>query len=228
MPPGGAEARAGQMAALRVTTHEMLTDPRVGDLLDAAEAEAGGLDAWRHANLREMRHRWRHASALDGDLVDALTRAASACQMAWREARPAADFARIREPFERLARAAARMRRGARRSDRPHALRGADGSVRAGGPDGTHRHAVRRPRGDLARHSRGRARPPGRAARAGRAAGPVPGRRAAGACRAIHARARLRLPSRPARRDAAPVLLAACPRTCASPRAGTRTGSSTG
>ncbi len=102
MPPGGAEARAGQMAALRVTTHELLTDPRVADLLDAAEDEAHTLDEWRRANLREMRHRWRHASALDADLVDALTRAASACQMAWREARPAADFARIREPFERL------------------------------------------------------------------------------------------------------------------------------
>ncbi len=102
MPAGGAEARAGQMAALRVTSHEMLTDPRVADLLDAAETEAHALDEWRRANLREMRHRWRHASALDGDLVEALTRASSACQMAWRAARPAADFALVREPFERL------------------------------------------------------------------------------------------------------------------------------
>jgi carboxypeptidase Taq len=102
MPPGGAEARAGQMAALRVTVHEMLTDPRIGDLLDAAEGEAHALDDWQRANLREMRHRWRHASALPADLVDATTRASSACHMAWREARPAADFARVREPLDRL------------------------------------------------------------------------------------------------------------------------------
>ena len=36
MPPGGMEARAEQLAALTVTRHELLTDPRVGDLLERA------------------------------------------------------------------------------------------------------------------------------------------------------------------------------------------------
>ena len=40
MPPGGAPARAEQMAALSVLLHELRTDPALGDLLD--EAEAGG------------------------------------------------------------------------------------------------------------------------------------------------------------------------------------------
>ncbi len=93
MPAGGAGARTEQLAALRLTSHEMLTDARVSDLLDAAEA--GGEvaeDTWRAANLREMRRRWRHAVAVDGALVEAMTRASAACEMAWREARPANDF----------------------------------------------------------------------------------------------------------------------------------------
>ena len=93
MPPGGAEARTEQLTALELTSHEMLTADRVGDLLDeaAADGEDGG-DAWRAANLREMRRRRRHAVAVDGRLVEALTRACAGCEMTWREARPANDF----------------------------------------------------------------------------------------------------------------------------------------
>jgi carboxypeptidase Taq len=103
MPAGGAEARAEQLAALHVTRHEMLTDRRTGALLDEAEAGTGGNGTeagedetaapWRRANLGEMRRRHTHASAVDGALVAALTKASAACEMIWREARPANDFA---------------------------------------------------------------------------------------------------------------------------------------
>ncbi len=106
MPAGGAEARAEQLAALRLTTHEMLTDARTLALLDEAEAadgaEDGAGDPWRAANLREMRRDHSHASAVDGALVAALTRASSACEMIWREARPANDFARTIPALEAL------------------------------------------------------------------------------------------------------------------------------
>ena len=65
MPPGGAESRAEQIATLERIIHEMLIDPAVADLLDGAESEAGGLDPWQAANLREMRHGWIHAVAVD-------------------------------------------------------------------------------------------------------------------------------------------------------------------
>jgi carboxypeptidase Taq len=94
MPPGGADARVEQLSALQLTTHEMKTDTVLADLLDAAEALADD-DPWRAANLREMRRSWVHANAVDADLVDAMTRASSACEMVWREARPANDFARV-------------------------------------------------------------------------------------------------------------------------------------
>jgi carboxypeptidase Taq len=94
MPPGGADARVEQLSALQLTTHEMKTDPALAELLDAAEASADD-DPWRAANLREMRRSWVHANAVDADLVDAMTRASSACEMVWREARPENDFARV-------------------------------------------------------------------------------------------------------------------------------------
>ena len=94
MPRGGAAARAEQLAALRLTCHEMLTDPALADLLAAAEFETG-LDDWQRANLREMRREWTHATALPGRLVEALSKARNACEMRWREARPAKDFAQV-------------------------------------------------------------------------------------------------------------------------------------
>jgi len=90
MPPGGAPARAGQIALLRQISHEMLTAPDTADLLAAAEAEP--LDLWQRANLTEMRRDWIHADAVPADLVGALAHAESACEMVWREARAQADF----------------------------------------------------------------------------------------------------------------------------------------
>ncbi|MBB4286503.1 carboxypeptidase M32 [Roseospira goensis] len=100
MPPGGAEARAAQLATLRALGHDLLTAPEVGDLLDAAETgEAAALDPWDRANLAEMRRAWRHATALTGDLVEAHSRACSACEMTWRAARAADDFAAVKGPL---------------------------------------------------------------------------------------------------------------------------------
>jgi carboxypeptidase Taq len=102
MPEGGAGARSEQLATLEVVCHEMLTDPALADLLAAAEAEAGQLDPWARANLREMRREWRHATALEADLVEALAKATMACEMTWRKARPENDFAAVLPAFEEV------------------------------------------------------------------------------------------------------------------------------
>jgi carboxypeptidase Taq len=93
MPPGGGPARSEQLATLRLIAHELLIAPEIGDLLAATESEAGSLGDWPRANLREMRRRWRHATAVPGDLVEALSRACSRSEAVWRGARPADDFA---------------------------------------------------------------------------------------------------------------------------------------
>jgi carboxypeptidase Taq len=95
MPAGSAEDRGEQMATLGVLAHEIISAPQVGDQLAAAEA-AGGLDAWQGANLREMRRAWIHATALSPALVEAMARATTRCEMAWRDARPRNDYAGFR------------------------------------------------------------------------------------------------------------------------------------
>ncbi|MGO1120239.1 carboxypeptidase M32 [Rhodovibrionaceae bacterium A322] len=99
MPNGGAATRSEQLATLQVMSHEIMTDPKMADLLDQAEQqETALLSDWQQANLREMRNGWRHATAIDARLVEALAKAGKACEMVWREARPESDFARV-EPL---------------------------------------------------------------------------------------------------------------------------------
>jgi carboxypeptidase Taq len=101
MPDGGAEARGEQLAVLKVLAHELLTAPEIGAALDAAEA-APPAEPWAAANLREMRRRWRHACAVEGRLVEALSRAGTRCEMVWREARPKADYAMVKPALAEL------------------------------------------------------------------------------------------------------------------------------
>ncbi|MCZ6511039.1 MAG: carboxypeptidase M32 [Alphaproteobacteria bacterium] len=94
MPSGGADARAEQLAALKLTTHELLTAPRMADVLDEAHMTPP-TDDWQAANLREMRRNWRHATAIDAGLVEALNTASSRCEMIWRDARPDGNCAAV-------------------------------------------------------------------------------------------------------------------------------------
>lgn len=102
MPTGGAEARTAQLTELDLIQHENMAAPELADLLDRAEANRDTLDGWQNANLSEMRQRWSHANALPADLVTAFGKAASACEMVWREARAAGDFTAFCQAFEPL------------------------------------------------------------------------------------------------------------------------------
>jgi len=93
MPAGGAAARSDQLAALRGISHELMTDARIGDLIDAAEGAA--LDPWQAANLHEMRRSYLRASAVPQRLVEALSKATSACEHTWRSAKLESDFAKV-------------------------------------------------------------------------------------------------------------------------------------
>jgi carboxypeptidase Taq len=102
MPTGGAAARAGQLAVLRGLVHEALTAPDLGELAARASGEHNALDHWQAANLGEMQRRLAHAAALPGDLVEAASKAASECEIVWRRAHAAGDFAMVLPPLERL------------------------------------------------------------------------------------------------------------------------------
>jgi carboxypeptidase Taq len=101
MPSGSAESRAEDVAALALIAHEMLADPATAEALEAARA-GDGLHPWEAANLREMGRLHARATALPARLVGELSAAASRTEMAWREARRAADFARLSPHLERL------------------------------------------------------------------------------------------------------------------------------
>ncbi|MCW5714820.1 MAG: carboxypeptidase M32 [Bauldia sp.] len=96
MPRGAIAGRSDQLAALKVLSHELMVDPRMGDLLGEAAGDEPRLDDWQRANLREMRRRHQRAVAIPADLVEASSRAAAACQHAWETARPANDFAGVK------------------------------------------------------------------------------------------------------------------------------------
>ncbi|WP_428030530.1 carboxypeptidase M32 [Ancylobacter sp.] len=91
MPKGAAASRAESLALLRVLQHEMAADARIGDWLDSSDADAT-LGMWERANLREIRRVWTAQTALPADLVEASSKAVSACEMAWRQAREDSDF----------------------------------------------------------------------------------------------------------------------------------------
>jgi carboxypeptidase Taq len=104
MPDGGHSARAEQLAALGVVSHQLLTESRTAELLDAAREEEKGLDAWQRANLNEMRRTHVHATALSAGLVEAMSKAATTCESVWRQARPAGDFALVKPHLEAVIR----------------------------------------------------------------------------------------------------------------------------
>jgi carboxypeptidase Taq len=90
MPPKGNAARAAAEAELHALIHRTRTEPRLAELLRAAEQEP--LTDIERANLREMRRDWRDANALPESLVEAKTLAGAKCEHAWREQRPANDW----------------------------------------------------------------------------------------------------------------------------------------
>ncbi len=93
MPEGGADARADQLATLKLIRHETLCSPEIASLLaEAEDNDSSQLDGWQQTNLARMRRSWRHATALPADLVDALSRAACECEITWRSARENNDF----------------------------------------------------------------------------------------------------------------------------------------
>ena len=101
MPSGGAAARAEQMSTLEVMAHEILTAADLPELFDQAQGQ-NELGDWQRANLKEMRRDWLHATAVPANLVETLSKAGVECEMAWREARPANDFASILPKLRRV------------------------------------------------------------------------------------------------------------------------------
>lgn len=107
MPPGGAEARARQLATLERLTHIRATDPELGRLLDAFEAEIEKAPADDPATeddralLRVARRNYERAMRLPTDFVAELASHTATTYSLWTKARPDNDFAAIRPNLEK-------------------------------------------------------------------------------------------------------------------------------
>ncbi len=94
MPQGGAPTRGKVLSTLTGVAAEAMADPRMGDLLSRAEdEEAGSLEDWEAANLREMRRRWQHETAIPVALASRIAEHNSVAQSVWDKARAENDFA---------------------------------------------------------------------------------------------------------------------------------------
>ncbi len=105
MPPGGLVHRSQQLAQLARMIHEMMIDPRVGDLLSACEADGDWADdpcAAASVNIREIRWKYERATRLPAELVESLSETSALAHGRWVEARKANDFEHFCPWFEKI------------------------------------------------------------------------------------------------------------------------------
>lgn len=94
MPHEGSAFRSDQMALLARLTHEMATDPKIGECLATVEGTYLVTDpeSPEAINVREIRRSYDRAVKLPKDLVEELARVTTRAQQVWQEARAKNDF----------------------------------------------------------------------------------------------------------------------------------------
>jgi carboxypeptidase Taq len=104
MPPGGAASRGRGVGLLARLSHERFTDPVIGRLLDDLQSYGKSLpyDTDDAALLRKTRRDYERQTRLPNDFVSTLTEHASTTYALWEQARPANDFARVRDALEKM------------------------------------------------------------------------------------------------------------------------------
>ncbi|MFQ6101042.1 MAG: carboxypeptidase M32 [Anaerolineae bacterium] len=103
MPPGGAPARARQIATLRRLAHEKFTDAVIGKLLDDLQPYEESLpyDSDEASLIRVTRRDYERAVKVPPSFIARLSDHASTTFQVWTQARPANDFARVQPYLEK-------------------------------------------------------------------------------------------------------------------------------
>ncbi|MBL7064936.1 MAG: carboxypeptidase M32 [Anaerolineae bacterium] len=103
MPPGGAPARARQIATLQRLVHEQFTDAAIGKLLDDLRSYEESLpyDSDEASLIRVTRRDYERAVKVPPSFIAQLYDHMSASYQVWAEARPANDFARVQPHLEK-------------------------------------------------------------------------------------------------------------------------------
>lgn len=104
MPPGGANARARQMATLYSLAHEYFTSDAVGQLLDDLKAYEASLpyDSDDASLLRVARREFEKKTRVPSEFVARQTETQALSYNEWVKARPNSDFAAVASWLERI------------------------------------------------------------------------------------------------------------------------------
>jgi carboxypeptidase Taq len=103
MPPGGAAARARQLATLGRLAHEKFTDPAIGKLLEDLRSYEESLpyDSDEASLIRVTRREYEKAVKVPPSFIAQLSSHTAETYQVWAEARPANDFAAVQPYLEK-------------------------------------------------------------------------------------------------------------------------------
>ena len=100
MPEKGATQRAEQTGVVAALLHQLSTDPRIPEWIDAIDqTRVSQFDA---ANIREAKRSYDHASKVPETLAGTIAKASAEGQMIWTKAREARDFKMFAPALEKL------------------------------------------------------------------------------------------------------------------------------
>jgi carboxypeptidase Taq len=104
MPPGGAAARARQLATLARIEHELFASDETGQLLDDAAREVDGMpyDSLESRLIAVVREDYNQATRLPTELVAEIARATSEAHEVWAAARANDRFRDFQRPLEHI------------------------------------------------------------------------------------------------------------------------------
>ncbi|WP_375172987.1 carboxypeptidase M32 [Pseudooceanicola sp.] len=100
MPPGAAEQRGEEQAAIQGILHARRTDPRIADWLSAADGTE--MSAPQAAMLRHIRRDYDKTQKVPAKLAAEIARVTSVAQGTWAAARAADDFQAFLPSLERV------------------------------------------------------------------------------------------------------------------------------
>ena len=122
MPPGGAPARAEQLATLSKLAHEKFVADETGKLIEAAEVEIADInyDADDAALVRVVRHDFDLATKVPTDLVQEIARTTVLGHEIWAHAREDANFAAFAPTLEKIVDLMRRQADALGYNDRPY------------------------------------------------------------------------------------------------------------
>ncbi len=104
LPAGGAEHRGEQLALISGMTHDLATDPRIGELLSELESvsDLGEETSPEFVNVREARRHFDRDAKMPKKLVEELSRTGTLALHAWVKARQDKDFSEFQPWLEKM------------------------------------------------------------------------------------------------------------------------------